>query len=161
MAVRGFCLITLRYAGAVRADKEFAMTVPAAREVTLQDLPDLRLKTERVSQALSQQLSAHLETLRPLYAPERVFGKLAGGKVEVLMADRALTEVKEKYAAFTAKPFLFPSEFDLNWLTLTGSALELLPWEYSHEVAGKPITMTTPLRWALNYKSGLSLGKLR
>jgi hypothetical protein len=44
---------------------------------------------------------------------------------------------------------------------LTGSALELLPWEYPHDVAGKPITMTTPLRWVLNYKSGLSIGKLR
>ena len=137
------------------------MTVPAAREVTLQDLPDLRLKTERVSQALSQQLSAHLETLRPLYAPERIFGKLAGGKIEVLTADRALTEVKEKYGTFTGKPFLLPPEFDLNWLTLTGSALELLPWEYTHDIAGKPITMTNPLRWALNYKSGLSIGKLR
>src|SRR5215203_618928 len=157
----GGACFTLRYAGAAPADKEHAMTAQAAREVSLQDLPDLRLKTERVSQALSQQLGAHLETLRPLYAPERIFGKVAGGKVDVATAERALSDVKEKYASFTSKPFLFPPEFDLNWLTLTGSALELLPWEYPHDVAGKPITMTTPLRWVLNYKSGLSIGKLR
>ena len=137
------------------------MTAPGAREVSLQDLPELRTKTERVSQALSQQLSAHLETLRPLYAPERIFGKAAGGKIDVPTGERAMSELKEKYAAFTGKPFLFPAELDLNSLTLTGSALELMPWEYSHVVGGKPITMTTPVRWALNYKSGLSFGKLR
>jgi hypothetical protein len=137
------------------------MSAPAAREVSLQELPGLRTKTERVSQALSQQLTAHLDTLRPLYAPERIFGKLAGGKTDVPTADRALSEVKEKYAAFTGKPFQFPPEFDLNWLTLTGSALELLPWEYSHDISGKPIAITTPLRWALNYKTGLSIEKLR
>ena len=137
------------------------MTSPASREVSLQDLPGLRLKTERVSQALSQQLTAHLETLKPLYSPERIFGKLAGGKVEVATADRAMTELKEKYQPFTAKPLLLPSEFDLNWLTLTGSSLELLPWEYVHDVGGKPVTMTAPTHWVLNYKTGLSIGKLR
>jgi hypothetical protein len=137
------------------------MSSPTSPVVALQDLPGLRTKTERISEALRQQLATHLETLKPMYSPERIFGKLAGGKVEISTADRALAELKEKFPAYTGAPFNLPSAFDPHWLTLTGSALELIPWEYPHDVGGRKITMTAPLRWVLNYKSGLNLGKLR
>ncbi len=137
------------------------MSSPNSPAVALQDLPGLRTKTERVSEALRQQLTTHLDTLRPMYAPERVFGKFAGGKVDVHTSERALSEVKEKFPAFSGSPFNLPSALDPHWLTLTGSALELIPWEYTHEIAGRRITMTSPLRWVLNYRSGLNLAKLR
>ena len=129
--------------------------------VALQDLPGLRAKTERVSEALRQQLSVHLETLKPMYAPDRIFGKLTGGKIDVLTSDRALAEVKEKIAAFTGNPYNLSSGFEAQWLSLTGPTLELFPWEYAHDVGGRKITMTCPLRWVVNYRSGLSFGKLR
>lgn len=129
--------------------------------VALQDLPGLRAKTERVSEALRHQLSVHLETLRPMYAPDRIFGKLTGGKIDVLTSDRALAEVREKIAAFTGNPYNLSSGFEAQWLSLTGPTLELYPWEYAHDVGGRKITMTCPLRWVVNYRSGLSFGKLR
>lgn len=133
-------------------------TVPA---ITLQDLPGLRSKTERVSEALRQQLTTHLETLKPMCSPERIFGKLAGGKVDVATSERALDDVKAKFPAYSDKPFNLPSAFDSHWLTLIGASLELIPWEYAHEIGGRQITMTAPLRWVVNYRSGLTLGKLR
>ena len=137
------------------------MSSPTAPAIALQDLPGLRSKTERISEALRQQLAGHLETLRPIYAPERIFGKLAGGKVEVAMSDRALGDLKTKYKAVQGGSVPLPAEFDLHWLTLTGTALELLPWEYNHEIAGKGIRMTSPVRWVVNFKSGLTIEKLR
>ena len=85
------------------------MSSPNSPAVTLQDLPGLRSKTERVSEALRQQLATHLDTLRPMYAPERIFGKFAGGKVDVHTAERALADVKEKFSAFSGSPFNLPS----------------------------------------------------
>ena len=120
----------------------------------------MRNKTERISEALRQQLAGHLETLRPIYTPERIFGKLSGGKLEVALADRALGDLKAKYKALQST-FLLPAEFDTHWLTLTGSALELIPWDYTHEIAGKGIKITSPVRWVLNYKSGITMEKLR
>jgi len=137
------------------------MSSPTPPVVALQDLPGLREKTERVSQALRQQLTVHLETLKPMYAPDRIFGKLTGGKIDVVTSDRALAEVKEKIAAFTGNPFNLSSAFDAQWLSLTGATIELFPLEYTHEIGGRKITMSCPLRWVLNYKSGLSFGKLR
>jgi hypothetical protein len=137
------------------------MSDEAGRTLTVQELPELRRKTEAVSQFLQKQLAAHLETLRPLLSPERVFGKIAGGKVDVPGADRALMELQQNYRPFASKPYDLPRDLDTNWLTLVGSALELHAWEYVHSVQGKPITMTSPLRWVVNYRANYTLGQVR
>jgi len=137
------------------------MSDQPVRTLTVQELPELRRKTEAVSQFLQKQLAAHLETLRPLTAPERVFGKYAGGRVDVPGADRALMELQQQYRPFSSKPYDLPRDFDTNWLTLVGNVLELHPWEYVHSVQDKPITMTSPLRWVLNYKTNYSLAQVK
>lgn len=119
---------------------------------TLQELPELRRKTEAISKALKEQLAGHIETLRPLLAPDRFLGKYAGGKVEVQGAERALAELEQAYKPFTAKPLDLPTKLDHNWLTLVGSTLDLHPWEYTHPVQDKPITITSPFKWALAYR---------
>lgn len=125
--------------------------------LTLQELPDLRRKTEAISQLLRQQIVGHFETLRPLLAPERIFGKAAGGKTDVPGADLALEELQKKYRQFTHKPYDLPADFNANWLTLVGNALELHAWEYVHPIQGKNITMSSPVRWVVNYRSNLDL----
>jgi hypothetical protein len=58
------------------------MSKDETRKVSLEELPELRRKTEAVSNFLHGQLAQHLETLRPLVAPERVLGKYAGASSE-------------------------------------------------------------------------------
>jgi len=128
---------------------------------SLQELPELRRKTESVSRFLCGQISAHLETLRPVFAPERIFGKHAGGKVEVAGAERALVELQQNYKPFTRKPYDLPETLDMNWLGLVGNALELHPWEYVHEVQGKPVTITSPVRWMVNYRTNYNLAQVK
>ena len=137
------------------------MSSQGSPAVSLQELPELRRKTEQISETLRRQLESHLETLRPIYALERVFGKLAGGRIEVPTADRALTELKEKYIPFSSKPYDLPSALDPAWLSLVGSGLEVYSWEYTHEISGKQITISSPVRWIINYKSNYNLSKVR
>ena len=133
--------------------------------MTLQELPELRRKTEAIARLLHEQLKQHLETLRPLLSPERVFGKYVGGKSEVTGAERALAELQQAYRDFAAKPFDLPSDFDAHWLTLVGNRLDLHPWDYAHEAkAGadtKVITMTSPLRWIVSYASNYTVGQAK
>lgn len=131
------------------------------RTLSLQELPELRRKTEAISRFLKQQISEHLETLRPVMAPDRIFGKLAGGKSEVAGAERALAELQQSYKAFTRKPYDLPETFDLNWLGLVGNALDLHLWEYAHPVQGKTINMTSPLRWGVNYRTNYTLAQVK
>ncbi len=137
------------------------MSDEPTKALTLQELPELRRKTEAISQFLRQQIVAHLETLRPLLAPERLFGKYAGGKVEVGGADRALAEMQQSCRPFTAKPYDLPETFDTNWLTPVGSALELHPWEYPHPIQGKAITMSSPVRWVVNFRASYTLAQVK
>src|SRR5438552_12950812 len=137
------------------------MSEESAKELSLEDLPELRRKTESVSRFLRDQIAAHLETLRPMFAPERIFGKYAGGKVEAPGAERTLAELQKNYRAFTHKPYDLPETFDSNWLTLVGNALELHPWDYAYQAQGKPVTMSSPVRWVINYRANYTLAQVK
>jgi hypothetical protein len=140
----------------------------ALRPLTFQELPDLRRKTETISKFLQDQLSAHLETLRPILSPERLFGKYvgtAGAKGDVPTADRALAQLQQSYRPFSGPPFNLPSELDPYWLTLVGSRVSLHPWEYTHQARtereSKPITMSSPVRWVVSFSSTYTLSHVR
>jgi hypothetical protein len=137
------------------------MSDDSSKTLALVELPELRRKTEAVSKFLQQQIAAHLETLRPLFVPERILGKYAGGKVEVTGTERALVELRQAYKPFTSKPYDLPSDFDTNWLPLVGSALELHPWDYVHPVQGKAISMTSPVRWVINFRTNYTLTQVK
>jgi hypothetical protein len=129
--------------------------------VTLAQLPDLRRKTDGLAKLLREQLTQYLETLRPLLAPERVFGKYAGGKVDSADSERALGEIQARYKEIAGRPFDLPVPFDPQWLSLVGNRLELYACEYVHSAGSggeaTAITMTSPVRWTVNYVSGATL----
>src|SRR2546423_938998 len=137
------------------------MSEGPGKVLSLQELPELRRKTESVSRFLREQIAAHLETLRPLFAPERVFGKYAGGKVDVPGVERTFAELQQSYRNFTHKPYDLPETFDTNWLTLVGNALELHPWEYAYQVQGKPVSISSPVRWVINYRTNYNLAQIK
>ena len=137
------------------------MSPQPATELSLQDLPELRRKTDQVAKLLTDQLSAHLETLRPLFAPERLFGRYAGGKAEVHGADVMIAELQQKYRPYTTKPYDLPASFETNWLTLVGTVLDVRPGEYAITVQGRTIAMTSPVKWMVCYRSSAGLAQLR
>ncbi len=136
-----------------------------AKRLTFQELTDLRRKTEVVSKFLHDQLSAHLETLRPILAPERLFGKYLGVKGDSTLAERAFAQLQQNYRSFTVRPFDLPSELDEHWLTLVGNRVTLYPWEYTHQAQAeretRPISMTSPVRWVVSYSSAYTLSQVR
>lgn len=137
----------------------------AGKRLTIQDLAELRHKTEVISKFLQDQLLAHLETLRPLLSAERVFGKYAGSKGDSALADRAYAQLQQNYKPFSVRPFDVPSELDQHWLTLVGTRLALYPWEYAHEAKNeresRTISMTSSVRWVVSYSSAYTLSQLR
>src|SRR5688572_8095826 len=130
------------------------------KPLTFQELPARRRITESISQSLQQRLGSYLDTLKPVLAPERIFGRHVGGKMDVLSADKAVTQVKQAYAEVAGKPLDLPREFEPDWLTQTGGRLELHRVEYMHEAgsgpAKKPIRITSPVRWILTYGSAVT-----
>jgi hypothetical protein len=135
------------------------------RQLSLQDLAELRRKTEVISRFLQDQLLTHLETLRPILSPERILGKYVGTRADSPLAERAFGQLQQSYKPFSARPFDLPSEFDQHWLALVGTKLALYPWEYVYEIKTeretRPISMSSPVRWVLSFTSGYTLSQVR
>src|SRR5712691_1951244 len=135
------------------------------KPLTFQQLTELRRKTEVISKFLQDQLSTHLETLRPILVPERLFSKYLGSKGDSTLAERAFAQLQQNYRPFSTRPFDLPSEFDQHWLTLVGNRVTLYPWEYTYEAKTeretKTISMASPVRWVVSYTSGYTLAQVR
>jgi hypothetical protein len=129
--------------------------------VTLDNLVELRETSEKLSQFLAGRLKAHLDTLYPLLAPKRIFGKHIGAKEAVPKADEAFAQLGDKYREAAGAPFELRSDLDEPALSAMEHGIEVYPWEYTHEVGGKPITMTSPVRWVVTYRSDYTLAQLR
>jgi len=136
----------------------------AAKTLTFEELADLRDKTETISEFLQKQLKTYLETMRPLLAPRRLYGKYTGVKEDVVGADRAFAQLREQYAGVCSKPFALPPELDDAPLSNIDNRIDLYPWEYTHQAKSeretKPLTITSPVRWILTYSSEYSLSQL-
>lgn len=133
--------------------------------MNLQELSESRRKTEGISRYLLEQLKSYLDTLKPVFAPERLLGKPAGGKPDPAGTDRMLALLKEKYQELAGLPFDLPAEFDPQWLSMVGNHVQLHPWEYRYEAKAeretKAVTLTSPVCWVMNFATEVTLSQLR
>jgi hypothetical protein len=131
------------------------------KTLSFEQLAIARKHTQAISGFLEHQLRTYLDTLRSLFLPERLLGKLAGSRFDVPGADKAFSELQENYRKLPGKPFDFPQEFEKDWLVEVGARLELHRWDYSREItteSGKrSILFTSPTRWILAYGPGYSV----
>jgi hypothetical protein len=137
---------------------------PGGRTLSIEQLAELREKTDAISQHIQGQLAAHLETIRSLLSPRWVLGThVEAGEGDVLPgADRAFDRLIEEYQTHHGRPFSLPRDLQGDPIKID-ERLDLHPWEYKTVVGeeGKEVTVTAPLRWVLNYRSGYSPGRLR
>ncbi len=135
------------------------------RSLTIEDLSQLREKTESVAQFFEGQLRRYLDTLRPLFAPRRLLGRHVGAKDDVPGSDRALAQVQEKYREVCRQPFGLPPELPEDFLGHLDNRPEIYPLEYTHVAKNvkesKGLTITSPGQWILTYRSDYTLGQFR
>jgi hypothetical protein len=136
--------------------------------LALDQVVKLREQTQRISKFLFTRLKRHLDTLRPLIAPARVFGTHGRGIVreDVPGSEAALRKLSEQYLSICAKPFGLSADLGENAVADLDSRLELYPWEYTHEARDSnneltSITISSPVRCVLAYKSPYTLSQIR
>ena len=135
------------------------------RELSIDELAGARERTEKVADLLRARLDRHLAALRPVLSPRRLLGRHVRGGVreDALNADRALAELRERYTAVVGRPFNLPKELPPDEPLGIESIAELYPFEYEHKLDGsdRAITMTSPIRWLLGFRSGYTPAELR
>ena len=132
------------------------------KSLSLDELLDLRPKTDAVADYLHSRLAQHLATIAPLLDPSRVLGKSMGAG-RIVWMDKTLQEFKALHEEH-GRPFRMSANFDPESLTDVGR-VELHPREYLHEVkAGgeaKVMRMTSPTEWVLVYPSDYSPERMK
>ena len=128
------------------------------QDLTLEQLPELRRRTEAIASRLRGILERHLLALRPAFAPERALGKHVRtlGPSTGRSGTHAFRELKEQFAALAGAPYALPKDLGEGPLDVDPQ-IEIHPWEYPHEIEGSPtIHITSPTRWILSYRSSYS-----
>ena len=130
--------------------------------ISIEELTDLRAKTEAVSQFLRRRLEGHLATMRVAFAPRWVLGKhvRSGIREDQVGSDAAFEQLKSRHAQFRGRPFLLARELEDAPVSVEG-VLDLHAFEYTLELGDKPVKMTSPVRWVANYRCGYTLGQIR
>jgi hypothetical protein len=132
-------------------------------KLTLDEVLQLRPKTDEVARFLRTMLTQHLETLRPLLDPGRLLGKSAGAGRTAWM-EKSLGEYRGLYEKH-ARPFRFSSDFDPEGGGESEGWVEVQPSDYIHEArtesGSRRIRITAPTRWVLTYAGELSLERMK
>jgi hypothetical protein len=122
-----------------------------------QKLLELRKVTRSVADLLRGELTHYLGTLMPLVRPRTLLGHYVQGasKDAVRGSDKVFKELQTAYGILaSARPFNLPRDLKPP-LPLESSALEFVPFEYTHTVktrgTSKTVTLTSPLKWILFY----------
>lgn len=134
----------------------------SGREITLEQLIDLRARTETISKWLRAELEDRLETLRPLIAPKLFLGDFIRGseKVPVKDGERNFDAVRDAYGVAAAALSL-PPKLDPPIEPIPNKPV-LHPWEYSHPLeGGLAATVRSPVSWLLTFSSPIGLSEAR
>jgi len=134
------------------------------KELSIDALASMREQADVLSAFMRERLLRQLEVLRPLFSPRRILGRhvRGAGREDVPGSERALSQLRERFAAACGRPFSLPKELEEG--PLSGeSVLELYPFVYPHSLEGDPervISITDPVCWSVGYRSGYTLAEL-
>jgi hypothetical protein len=142
------------------------MSDDGSREISLDDLVQLRAKTQKVTQWLLTELQDRLETLRPLLSPKRLLGDQIRGTapMQAKDAEKVFDKLKAAYAAVAGEPLRLPGQLDSPMEPIPNQ-LTLYPWEYTHELGGdgdkRSLVIRSPVSWVLMHAAPIGLSEAR
>lgn len=123
----------------------------------------LRQATEKIATVLTKRLKSHLDVLRPLFVPRRLFGSYikSSSMEDVPGSDKAFAELQERYTALSGEPFNLPRKLQTP-LPPISNQLDLTPFQYSLQFEeSKAISVTSPTAWVIAYRSECPLARLK
>jgi len=129
-----------------------------------QEFLQLRQATEKIAAVLDKRLKAHLDVLRPLFIPRKLFGTYvkSSNMEEAPGSEKAFAELQERYAP-CAQLFDLPKKLQAPLLPISsqleGTALQYTLSIVSGQEKGTSITCST--KWVLSYQGECPLARLQ
>lgn len=136
------------------------------REITIEQMLDLRAFTEKVAGWLRAELQSRLDVLKPVLHPRRFLGEHLKGpaREDAPDADRALADMQAAYKAVAGEPLRLPGKLE-SPLDAIPMQVEAHPWEYAHVIdeggTSHSVTVRSPVSWVLLHSSSVGLSHAR
>lgn len=135
------------------------------KDLDRQQFLELRRVTDKIAGVLDKRLKGHMTVLRPLFVPRKLFGSYVKSSAmeEVPGSDKAFAELQQQYASVCDEPFGLPKKLQPP-LPPISNQLEAKPLQYAlfpGDSKDKVISITSPVRWILSYRSECPLGRLK
>jgi hypothetical protein len=135
------------------------------KSLTNEEFLKLRHSSEKIAGALNRRLAGHLEILSPLFVSRRLLGTYikSAAMEDVPGSDKAFADLQERYAAVCDKPFGLPRKLQTP-LPPLATQLDMTLHQYPLLLEGleeKTVSITSPTRWILSFRSECPLSRLR
>lgn len=136
----------------------------ARKSLNNEEFLRLRQNSEKIATLLSRRLAGHLETLSPLFVAKRLLGSYIKSATmeDAPGSDKAFADLQETFAACDT-PFGLPRKLQ-SPLPPLSTQLDMTLHQYPLVVKGlenRTVTITSPTRWILSYRSECPLSRLR
>jgi hypothetical protein len=138
--------------------------VTNTKEIDLEKMGALRDASQRISIILRRRLTGYLNTLRPLFSPQKVLGEYMESAYSQTVpgADKNFSEIEEQYKLIARETFNIPSKLGTP-LPNIKNEIEIHPWEYLHCLnndTDEVVRISSPVRWVISYSGGHTLRDL-
>ncbi|NQZ06109.1 MAG: hypothetical protein HRT35_03020 [Algicola sp.] len=122
------------------------------KSITLEELPQLRGITSKISASLSQELQGYVKSLTPLFSPRKVLGEFmtSANKDKVVGAEKNYSLIADNYKSIMQKAFGHASKLPSSVPPISHQ-LVLTPWESLQAFGDTKLTLVSPTRWVLGY----------
>ncbi len=133
------------------------------KEIELQQLGHLRNISQKITQHLQRKLNDYLNTVTPLLAPRKVLGQYMQSAFndKVPGDDKNFASLEERYKQISRDTFNLSSKLSTPLPSIANKPV-VYPWEYLYSIPDvhSRISMSSPVRWVLNYSSAYDLSRL-
>ena len=133
------------------------------KEIELQQLGHLRNISQKITQHLQRKVNDYLTTVTPLLAPRKVLGQYMQSAFndKVPGDDKNFTTLEELYKQISRDTFALNSKLSTPLPSIANKPM-VHPWEYLYTITDvqSQISISSPVRWVLNYSSAYNLSRL-
>ncbi len=133
----------------------------APEKIEFQQLASLRAASQRLSQFLRDSLAEYLQTLAPLLTAEKVLGAHLEGVPagRVSGADESYALIGQQFSKLCREFFSLSANMP-SPVPKISPKLKLYPWEYTHDLGGARVAVTSPVAWVVAYDHTFDLSSL-
>jgi len=131
------------------------------QEIDNETFLQLRKLTDTVVKFLDKRLNRHLDTIKPLFVVNKLFGTYVKSSVQddVAGSDKAFAELQQLFSSVSESPFGITKKLNPPLLPISNK-LSAHKFQYKLTINNTEKEITSPVQWTISYSGDCSLQRM-